>query len=219
MGWHHSENVAEMRAAASLWVLESEAEWDLCTVNRQEAAVCACVYRWSGPISAACQAASRGWAVNRNPVTLLRPADTWSDDLLSLIMSTAPLQESWFLWWVPLCSAARVHDGILPPAQATVHELSSAVGPCQIPRQLSCCADLQHQRVEQVKKDERKCSVYERWSKAEILSSCLGHKSRSMCLYWCCYGSKHQDKNWGRNASSCFPDWRTWSCTVLGPWR
>lgn len=43
-----------------------------------------------------------------------------------------------------------MHDGILPPSQASVYELSGSVGPRPVPRQLTCAADLQHKRLEQV---------------------------------------------------------------------
>lgn len=63
---------------------------------------------------------------------------------------------------LPLCSASRVQDGIVPPSQASVYELSGAVGPRQIPRQLAFNTDLQRQRVEQVIEGGRKCGVCER---------------------------------------------------------
>ncbi|XP_034021322.1 uncharacterized protein LOC117505894 [Thalassophryne amazonica] len=50
---------------------------------------------------------------------------------------------------VSVKKAARVHDGIIPAAQASVHEFSRSVGPRAVPRQFSGAADLQHQRVEQ----------------------------------------------------------------------
>lgn len=50
----------------------------------------------------------------------------------------------------PFSTATRVHDGIFPASQASVYEFSSSVGPRPVPCQLTCAADLQHERVEQV---------------------------------------------------------------------
>lgn len=44
-----------------------------------------------------------------------------------------------------------VHDGILPPAEASFHELPGSVGPGPLPCQLAGTAAVQHQRVEQVR--------------------------------------------------------------------
>lgn len=43
-----------------------------------------------------------------------------------------------------------MHDGILPAAEASVHELSGFVGLGSVPRQLHGSAAVQHQRLEQV---------------------------------------------------------------------
>lgn len=46
---------------------------------------------------------------------------------------------------------AAVHDGILSPAEASLHELPGSVGPGPLPCQLTSTAAVQHQRVEQVR--------------------------------------------------------------------
>lgn len=82
----------------------------------------------------------------------------------------------------PLCSAARVQDGILPPSQASLYELSGVVGPRQIPRQLARRSDLQRQRVEQV-------------THSGDVILLFGTQTLPDVSVFVCFGSKHQDKN------------------------
>lgn len=60
---------------------------------------------------------------------------------------------------LPVSSAARVHDGIFPAPQASLHELAGSVGPRSVPRQLAVPSALQHKGLEQVSSCFEWCEI------------------------------------------------------------